>query len=398
MIINDKRALAYIQTVHDIQPIEGADNIELVHVNAWTLIAKKGEFKDGDKCVFFEIDSKLPESNPAFGFLAAKHYKIKTYKLGKFGVVSQGLAMPLSSLPEISPDIEINTDVTDLLKVEYSVKEDNHRKAEDPAISRFKKYKAAHPKFYGNPLIKRLMRLKWFYRLQVRIHGGKVMRKYGFPTQYVSKTDEERVQNMPWVLEVKTPFIVTEKIDGTSTTVLVERLHFGRFKTYICSRNVCFGDGKDGAKGKKVYDDKENIYVEMAGKYKIVEHLVNYLKTNKKLKWACVQGESYGEGWQGNPLKLTDHEFAAFNFSDSANGRYGSLEGKAILAEWGIPWVPIIHTDYVLPDTVDELIEAATGPSSINNKVLREGWVIRAKDGKLSFKAVSTTYLLKKKD
>ena len=78
MIINGKRSLAYIQTVHDIQPIAGADNIELIHVNAWTLIAKKGEFQDGDKCVFFEIDSKLPADNPAFEFLAAKHYKVKT--------------------------------------------------------------------------------------------------------------------------------------------------------------------------------------------------------------------------------------------------------------------------------------------------------------------------------
>ena len=41
----------------------------------------------------------------------------------------------------------------------------------------------------------------------------------------------------------------TEKIDGTSTTILVERLSFGRFKTYICSRNICFGDGKSALKG-----------------------------------------------------------------------------------------------------------------------------------------------------
>ena len=188
MLINGKRSLAYIQTVHDIQPIVGADNIELVHVNAWTLIAKKGEFQDGDKCVFFEIDSKLPADNPAFEFLAAKHYKVKTYKLGKFGVVSQGLALPLSMLPEIDPAIELNTDVTDLLKVEYAVKEDNYRKAEDPAITRFKKYKGEHPKFYGNRFIKWLMKFKWFYKLQVRLHGGKVSKKYGFPTQYVSKT------------------------------------------------------------------------------------------------------------------------------------------------------------------------------------------------------------------
>ena len=547
MIINGKRSLAYIQTVHDIQPIAGADNIELIHVNAWTLIAKKGEFQDGDKCVFFEIDSKLPADNPAFEFLAAKHYKVKTYKLGKFGVVSQGLALPLSVLPEIDPAIELNTDVTGLLKVEYSVREDNYRKAEDPVIARFKKYKSEHPKFYSNRFIKWLMRFKWFSKLQVRLHGGKMSEKYNFPTQYVSKTDEERCligdtkiltnygplriadivnkrltvnvasynlerqeieykpitatsvikceepmiritipykpncdrkniiictldhkfyvapgvykeacklttddkllwyedyvtevpvikteilekygrigtvttnlyditvadnhnffangilthncQNIPWVLEDKRPMIVTEKIDGTSTTILVERLSFGRFKTYICSRNICFGDGKSVLKGKN--NNKDNIYVEMAQRYKIPEHLIEYLKVHKKMKWACVQGESYGEGCQGNPLKLKTHEFAAFNFKDSINGRLGSVEGRRLLALWGIPWVPIVDTEYILPDTVDELIEAATGPSSVNDKVLREGWVIRDQEGKLSFKAVSTKYLLKKKD
>ena len=547
MIINGRRSLAYIQTVHDIQPIAGADNIELIHVNAWTLIAKKGEFQDGDKCVFFEIDSKLPADNPAFEFLAAKHYKVKTYKLGKFGVVSQGLALPLSVLPEIDPAIELNTDVTGLLKVEYSVREDNYRKAEDPVIARFKKYKSEHPKFYSNRFIKWLMRFKWFSKLQVRLHGGKMSEKYNFPTQYVSKTDEERCligdtkiltnygplriadivnkgltvhvasynlerqeieykpitatsvikceepmikitipykpncdrkniiictldhkfyvapgvykeacklttddkllwyedyvtevpvikteilekygrtgtvttnlyditvadnhnffangilthncQNIPWVLEDKRPMIVTEKIDGTSTTILVERLSFGRFKTYICSRNICFGDGKSVLKGKN--NNKDNIYVEMAQRYKIPEHLIEYLTAHKKMKWACVQGESYGEGCQGNPLKLKTHEFAAFNFKDSINGRLGSVEGRRLLALWGIPWVPIVDTEYILPDTVDELIEAATGPSSVNDKVLREGWVIRDQEGKLSFKAVSTKYLLKKKD
>ena len=547
MLINGKRSLAYIQTVHDIQPIAGADNIELIHVNAWTLIAKKGEFQDGDKCVFFEIDSKLPADNPAFEFLAAKHYKVKTYKLSKFGVVSQGLALPLSALPEIDPAIELNTDVTGLLKVEYSVREDNYRKAEDPVIARFKKYKSEHPKFYSNRFIKWLMRFKWFSKLQVRLHGGKMSEKYNFPTQYVSKKDEERCligdtkiitnygplriadivnkglsvnvasynlerqeieykpitatsvikceepmikitipykpncdrkniiictldhkfyvapgvykeacklttddkllwyedyvtevpvikteilekygrtgtvttklyditvadnhnffangilthncQNIPWVLEDKRPMIVTEKIDGTSTTILVERLSFGRFKTYICSRNICFGDGKSALKGKN--NNKDNIYVEMAQRYKIPEHLIEYLKAHKKMKWACVQGESYGEGCQGNPLKLKTHEFAAFNFKDSINGRLGSVEGRRLLALWGIPWVPIVDTEYILPDTVDELIEAATGPSAVNDKVLREGWVIRDQEGKLSFKAVSTKYLLKKKD
>ena len=77
MIINDKRALAHIQLVHDIRPIEGADNIELVHVLGWTLIAKKGEFQEGDKAVYIEIDSQVPSNDERFAFLANKHYKIK---------------------------------------------------------------------------------------------------------------------------------------------------------------------------------------------------------------------------------------------------------------------------------------------------------------------------------
>ena len=128
----------------------------------------------------------------------------------------------------------------------------------------------------------------------------------------------------------------------------------------------------------------------------MIEHLTEYLKQHPKMKFACIQGESYGEGWQGNPLKMKGTNFAAFNFKDSENGRWGSVEGSELLKGWGIPWVPIISTEYILPDTVDELITAATGPASYNPEVLREGWVIRKPDGTLSFKAVSTEYLLKK--
>ena len=60
MIINKKRALAYTAKCGAIRSIEGADNIELMAVNGWNVIVKKGEFKEGDFCVYFEIDSKLP--------------------------------------------------------------------------------------------------------------------------------------------------------------------------------------------------------------------------------------------------------------------------------------------------------------------------------------------------
>ena len=140
MIINNKRALAYVQTINNIQKIEGADNIELVHVNAWPLIALKGEFKEGDKCVYIEIDSRVPENVDAFSFLASKHFKVKPYKLNKFNVVSMGLALPLSKL-SIPEDTPLDTDLTETLGITYYVQEDNERKAPDPRIARFNDYK-----------------------------------------------------------------------------------------------------------------------------------------------------------------------------------------------------------------------------------------------------------------
>ena len=79
---NQNRMLAYTERIANVLPIDGADNIELVMVNSWTLVAKKGEFRKGDQCVYFEIDSKVPEK-PWSEFLASRKYKIKTMKLGK---------------------------------------------------------------------------------------------------------------------------------------------------------------------------------------------------------------------------------------------------------------------------------------------------------------------------
>ena len=69
MIINKKRALAYTARCGIIKPIEGADNIELMAVNGWNVIVKKGEFKEGDLCVYFEIDSKVNAADERFAFL-----------------------------------------------------------------------------------------------------------------------------------------------------------------------------------------------------------------------------------------------------------------------------------------------------------------------------------------
>ena len=128
MLINDVRALAYTTRISWVRPIAGADNIELVGIGGWICIAKIGEFREGDICVYFEIDSKLPSDKEWCAFMESKKFKVKTMKLSKFGVVSQGLALPVNVFDIEIPNEE-NIDLTEKLGVTYADAEDNQRKA-----------------------------------------------------------------------------------------------------------------------------------------------------------------------------------------------------------------------------------------------------------------------------
>lgn len=394
MIINDKRALAHIQLVHDIRPIEGADNIELVHVLGWTLIAKKGEFQEGDKAVYIEIDSQVPSNDERFAFLAAKHYKVKTYKLNKFGVISQGLALPLSSFPELG-DAEVNTDITDALHITYAVPEDRSRKAH---IDIWASLRQRRPDLFKKWWFKILLKYRWGHWIIDKIWGKKALKETAFPSEYCSKTDEERVQNMPYILEDKTPYLVTEKIDGTSSTyVLVNHAKPGKAPKYefiVSSRNVRQLDPD-----QVCYHDV-NVYWEMAQKYDLKNVMIKMLEQLPHSTYIVLQGETYGEGLQGNKYKMDHRDIAFFNLIDSHNGKWDTATARSFAVGFKLPWVPIVSTEYVLPNTVDELLTAATGPSFVNPDVLREGWVIRreTENGIISFKAVSPEFLIKNKE
>lgn len=394
MIINNKRALAHIQLVHDIRPIEGADNIELVHVLGWTLIAKKGEFQEGDKAVYIEIDSQVPSNDERFAFLANKHYKIKTYKLNKFGVISQGLALPLSSFPELG-DAEVNTDVTEALHITYAVVEDRSRKAH---VDIWASLRNRRPDLFKKWWFRILLKYRWGHWIIDKIWGKKALKETAFPSEYCSKTDEERVQNMPYILEDKAPYIVTEKIDGTSSTyVLVNHAKPGKAPKYefiVSSRNVRQLDPD------QVCYHNENVYWEMAEKYDLKNVMAKILEQLPHSTYIVLQGETYGEGLQGNKYKMNYRDIAFFNLIDSHNGKWDTTTARSFLANFKLPWVPIVNTEYVLPNTVDELLQAATGPSCVNPEVLREGWVIRreTENGIISFKAVSPEFLIKNKE
>ena len=387
MIINDKRALAYTARVEEVKEIPGYDRVEHARVGAgwWCIVSKSDNFKPGDLCVYFEVDSKVPANDERFAFLEKRNYKVKTLRMCK--VYSQGLIMPITAFPEITTTDE-HVDVTDVLHITYAVEEDNARKNGDPN-AKYTSMKARHKKVFKNPLVKKIMRYEWGRKLMFFFFGRKKDNPRIFPThfQFIHKTDEERCENLPWVLGYKDPLIVTEKLDGTSSTYILEKKGRNKYEFYVLSRNVRQQD-----ENQKTYHD-HNIYWDMAFKYDIENKLKQYLEENA-LDYVCIQGESVGSV-QGNTLQLSEDDLYVFNFIRSDKGRIPSNEGKLIVEKMGMKWVPILDLAFYMPNDMEEFKVMADGKSVVNPKVDREGIVLRDPKTDFSFKNVSRKYLLK---
>lgn len=403
----NERSLAHIEKIEWIKSIEGADNIELIGVLGWTVIAKKNEFKVNDLCVFFEIDSKLPEREWS-EFMRPKHFKIKTMKLGKFGVFSQGLALPISAFKEEmhlvvadghlikqsyvvlhnseSSVKNIGDDLTNYLKVTYSSQEDIQRKTNkiDPE-EKFRRMAKRNSKLFKNKFIRKIMRYKFGKNIMFLFFGRKVDIPKQFPS-WIVKTDETRIENAPFYLKSENKWIKTEKLDGTSCTYAVCRQSNKKYEFIVCSRNVRQMD-----RTQETYHES-NIYWELADKYNIEKILTTYAKENN-YKTIVLQGEGVGFV-QGNPYKFDDNKLFIFNLIVDGD-RLGTLEMAEFCKKHSLLNVPIIDTEYTLPKTMEEIKLEADGYSIINTNVKREGFVYRSYDGKQSFKNVSREYLLK---
>lgn len=372
MIINNKRALAYTSRISEIYPIDGADNIELAQVLGWKVIVKKSEFKIGDLCVFFEIDSKLPEADWS-EFMRSKNFKVKTMKLNKFNVISQGLALPIKNFLTLHiPEKEL-IDLTDELGVTYYEVEDNARKA-DVLLD--------NVKFKKKRIWKFLMKYNWFRKILFYFLSRKEKQEM-FPS-FISKTDEERIENQPFRLKDNiTQYVLTEKLDGTSCTYGMKRIKKNKFKFFVCSRN------------KNIQKDDTSIYWQLNKKYQIENVLRTYLEENSNENWIYIQGEGLAPKVQGNPYKLQEPDLYLFNLVTSSSGRNSSYDGKSFAEKNKMKWVPILGVS-VLPCDMEELKQQAVGYSVLNENTIREGIVYRTLDGKDSFKNVSREYLLKR--
>ena len=386
-MLNEKkeRELAYVVKVDEIRPIEGADRVEVAIVNGWHIMVRKDQFKPGDLAVYFEIDSKVPAEEP-FMFLEPKHFKIKTQKYFKGTVISQGLLMGFEDFGWEKDAYKLGDFLTQKLKVTYAVEEDNARKAS--SVDKYKKMAQRHGKLFSHQPFRWLMRRAWGKKILFLFFGKTSDKKTGWPA-WVAKTDEERVENMPWIFDNKSPFVATEKIDGTSTTFTMKRGKFGKNDFYVCSRNVVF-DKPD----KNCFYDT-NVYIEMAEKYDIEKILESILTDDPTLDWVTLQGETYGAGIQKRDYGLKEHRFAGFNFITSKEGRWDSVRAAKFMTQYNIPWVPILDENYILPDTIEELRAFSHNEGSRIDGVIKEGIVFRSQDGSMSFKCVDPEFLMK---
>lgn len=379
-----ERKLASIQRIAKILPIPDADAIEIAQINSWKVVVKKGEFKEGELCVYFEIDSFLPMEKE-FEFLRKSSYKkmgdlegfrLKTLRLR--GQVSQGLCLPLSILEK-----------DDEMKIGISKQPWGDQLQLGP-------YDDAIIIEEGTDVTEYMCVLKYEPPIPASL-AGKV--KGGFPG-FIRKTDEERIQNMTKEFEKmkEHKYFVTEKLDGSSATYYFKDGVFG-----VCSRNLELADpgefepgmvmGEDGIERPK----KENTFWKVA-KELFIEEKLGTLNENY-----AIQAELIGESIQGNPYKIKGQTIRIFNVFNIDTQEYLGLDEmeeflkKINVDNHPLEIVPVLDRDYKLPDTIDEILAQADGKSALNADTDREGIVIRNHDKSVSFKAISNTFLLKEK-
>jgi len=323
--------LATIELIKDVRKHPNADSLDIARVLGYECIVKLGQYKAGDKIVFIQPDSVLPDK-PWAAFYKAKSNRVKAIKLRQ--AWSEGVVESLENTG-LSESLEAGTDVTDALGVI--------------------KYEAPQPQ--------------------------DLSAKGGLPFG-ICMTDEERINNLrddeiPWGSMVD----VTQKIDGQSASYLY-KLGEGGAEGQFCILG----------RTMEYWADAENNYSRNAVTHDIKNKLARFC-TDNKISLA-VRGESYGGGIQksGNnyhsrlPLQI------AFFSTWLVDERRYACKGHPLYIfdlapKLGIPTVPLLERDVVLtPELVKKYMEDL---KEVNGQPF-EGVVIQHEKG--SFKVLNKDY------
>jgi len=350
------RRLATIQTIKALEPIfkDGArTSLSVITFEniAWQCVGKTAEHNVGDKVLYIEISTVLPEHR-VFEFMRPRKFKLQTARI--LGTVSQGLVMPVSVLAEFGFE-DFNSlvdgqDVTDIVGV----------KRYEPEID-------------------------------YKITGGGGF--IPFPTHIVPKTDELRIQAAPFLLDEMKQYAhvqATVKLDGTSATYFWDE---EKDEVAVCGRNI-----------RKLGDDGSVYFHALRNQ---PPEFVEFMRKNPHL---VFQGEICAPGIQKNRLGLKKPQFFVFNIFNAKTWKYIPASGaNDICREIGVKEVPVAfwwdadQGPTFDNETIESLLEKAQGfyEGTTNHReglVIRpiyyEGFSLRA-GTRLSFKVINNDYLLK---
>jgi len=340
------RKLASIQIIKEVKEHPNADRLEILSFNniGWQCVSRKGEFKSGDFCIYFELDSLIP-MKPWSQFLAKKDKPEKPVRLRTVrlrGELSQGLAMPVNILMAYKDQLDEwplveGTDVTEILGIT--------------------KYE---------PIIPACL-------------NGEVK---GRRPSWLPKTDSDRIQSFPELIgEFQGKLVViAQKIDGTSCSI-----SYREGEKDVCGRNWSLKEG-------------DNSYWKVAKKYDVLGKLKE-ISEKTGINYG-IQGECIGPGIQKNRLALSDHELWVFDVRNLNEGKYlGFYERKEFCDRLQLQMVPTLQICRFEFATIDELLELAKGKYSSGQH--QEGIVIRpvhefysnVLKGRASFKVINNEFL-----
>ena len=368
------RKLVTIQQISAITDIPGADLIAVATIQGWQVIVKKTEFKVNDLCLFYEIDSFLP-LEPRYEFLkkttkfdGKEGYRLKSIKLR--GVLSQGLALPLSMFPEITTT-KLDFDYSSQLNV---IKYDNEQQE---------------------------------YSQRPGLKAGKA--RGSFPSQ-IPKTDQPRIQNLVTYFSTMTDeeFEETLKLDGSSMTcykIAYIPTRWEKFKSFfgfkyqdnhfgVCSRNL---ELKRTANATQTFDNQGKISVYDQSDFWATA--IKYDLESKLPVGYAIQGELIGPKIQANHEKVSELEFYCFDVFNINTGSYLlPQDRREFCALHNIPHVPVISAHCTpLQLGLEGLLKHVEG-ESMNPGTISEGRVYKHISKPITFKTISNRYLLGKKD
>ena len=346
------RKLASIRRIADIQPIEGADAIDVATVDGWKVVVKKGDYKIGDLAVYFEIDSWVPYVLAPFlvknAAIPRKYNNVEGERLRTIrlrGQISQGLLLPIQSggsLHAIEWTCAGKSLAIDAIDGDFNPE--------------------------GLDVTEVLGVQKWEAPIPTQMEG---QAKGTFPTSFMPKTDQERIQNcFNKILHGDYTYEVTMKLDGSSMT-----LFRWEGELRVCSRNMEL----------KINEENKDVpFIKMAMKY-----------GDQVPEGFALQGELMGPGVQGNREGFAEHRFFVFDvFLINEYAYAGAAYRRALCQEYGFEHVPVLQQVAKGPESVDAGLALAEGPS-INHKI-REGLVWKCnEDPDVSFKIISNAFLLK---